>query len=79
VGELNSELAAGRQSNGGTVRRRSLVAATVGLHPPLLERKIPERVDGSVGVGVVVVRVGATLRYESENGAYDDKVVYRRQ
>lgn len=71
VGELNSELATSRQSNGGTVRRRGLVAATVGLHPPLFKGKIPERVYGSVGVGVVVVGIGTTLDGVSKNMSDD--------
>jgi hypothetical protein len=50
VGKLNGERATCRQFNGGIAGRRSLVAATVGLHPPLLEREVPERVDRSVGV-----------------------------
>lgn len=73
VGKLNSELATSRQSNGGTVRRRSLVAATVGLHPPLLKGKIIERVHGSVGVGVVVVGIGTTLDGVSKNMSDDCK------
>lgn len=64
VGKLNSERAASRQFNGGIAGRRCLVAATVGLHPPLLEREVPERVDRSVGVGVVVARIRTTLRDE---------------
>lgn len=71
VGELNSELATSRQSNGGTVRRRSLVTATVGLHPPLLKGKLVERVHGSVGVGVVVVGIGTTLDGVSKNMSDD--------
>lgn len=78
VGELDSELAAGGQSNRGTIRRRSIIAATVGLHPPLLERKVPEGVDGSVGVGVVVVGIGATLRNWGEK-LPDDELLYGRE
>lgn len=61
VCKLDGELATGGKGYRGTVLRRVVEASALALHPPVVLGQLIERVDRVVGVGVVVVRVRATL------------------
>ena len=58
-GEFHGDGTSGREVQ--DIGRRGLVAATVGLHPPLVEGEFVQRFDDCVGVVVVYRRVWTSL------------------
>jgi hypothetical protein len=73
MSKLNSEWSTCWQSNRGIAWRGVQIAATVGLHPPLLEWQVVERVDRSVGVWIIVIRIRATLHNEIRTCFLEDR------
>jgi len=61
VRELDGKGPACREAEGVSVLRGHHVTTLVRLHPPLVARQVPQRVDGQVGVVVVNVGVVSAL------------------